>query len=93
MDRRLAKMEFKYFEKPDITIKNQIKEIKKEIKKLTRIIMTGKEDIEEQPIVIVKKSDPYTFGSSKPKTGDLVLHTRTIPKLLNMWSMNTEELQ
>lgn len=90
MERRFQKLEFKYFEKPNLTLKNQMKELKKEIRLLSKQI-AGPGD--EEPVVVVKKSNPYTFGSSKPKTGDLVLHTRTIPQLMNMWSMNTEELQ
>lgn len=95
LEDRLAKMEYAQFEKPTIKNKEDMKTIKKEIKKLDREI---DEEIrvqtkEEQPIVVVKKSDPYTFGSHKAKTGESVIHTRTIPKLLNMWSIGTIELK
>ena len=47
----------------------------------------------EAPVLAVKKSNPYTFGSHKPKTGESVMHTRTIPQPINMWAMQTEQVE
>ena len=95
LEKRLARLEYKYFEKPDKSHKDQIIQIKKSIKDLNRqILVKEKGFAEEKPIVIVQKSNPHMFGSHMPKTGELALHTRTIPKLMNLWSsMGTEELQ
>lgn len=95
LEKRLARLEYQHFEKPDKSYKDQITQIKRSIKELNRqIVIMDKGIAEEKPIVLVQKSNPHMFGSHMPKTGELALHTRTIPKLMNLWSsMGTAELQ
>lgn len=95
LEKRLARLEYQYFEKPDKFHKDQITQIKKAIKDLNRQIVAKEKGLaEEKPIVIVQKSNPYMFSSHMPKIGELALHTRTIPKLMNLWSsMGSDELQ
>jgi hypothetical protein len=95
LEKRLARLEYQHFEKPSKALKDQITLIRKNIKELNRQINAlEKGQDEEKPIVIVQKSNPHMFGSHMPKTGELALHTRTIPKLMNLWSsMGSDELQ
>ena len=83
-----SKLYQQYYEKPTPELKHRTKQLKREVEQLEEEISQRAKDHGEQPIVKVTKSDPYTFGSNKPKFGDSVMHTRTIPVLQNMWSEN-----
>lgn len=90
MEEKLAKLEYTLFEKPTSKLKNDIKQLKKEVKHWERHAnFTG----DDGPAIIVKKSDPYTFGSYKPKTGDSIMHTRTIPQPINMWTSTNDQVE
>lgn len=91
LQQRLSKLENTHFEKASLDTKNKIKDIKREIKKL-KGQLADKDNAEDCPF-IVAKSNPYAFGSHLPKSGDSLIHTRTIPKLLNMWTLPPDELQ
>lgn len=91
LEEKRAKLEYAHFEKPSIQNKKIIKQLNKDIKILDRLISAS--GVDEGPLNYVKKSDPYTFGSSKPKTGESVMHTRTIPQPLNMWSLQNDEVE
>lgn len=88
-------MEYLHYTQPRKEYKEQIIQIRKSIKELNRqIVALEKGYVEEKPIVIVQKSNPHIFSSTVPKTGEQALHTRTIPKLMNLWSsMGSDELQ
>ena len=82
------------FEKPSQKTKDDIKKIRGELRVIeNQISHNGGQNFNEAPVLAVKKSDPYTFGSSKPKTGESVMHTRTIPQPINMWVMQTEQVE
>lgn len=83
-----SKLNQQWFEKPTPELKHRKKQLEREVFRLQEEISQRAADHGEQPIVKVTKSDPYTFGSNKPKSGDSVMHTRTIPVLQNMWSEN-----
>jgi hypothetical protein len=83
-----SKLNQQWFEKPTQELKNRKKLLEREMARLHEEINQKVADHGEQPIVKVTKSDPYTFGSHKPKSGESVMHTRTIPVLQNMWSEN-----
>lgn len=95
LEKRLARLEYLHFEKPKREYKEQIGQIKKSIRELNRQIIAQEQGgAEDKPVVIVQKSNPHTFSSNLPKTGEQALHTRTIPKLMNLWSsMGSDELQ
>ena len=75
-----------FFEKPTPEMKQRLKNMEKEMVRIRAEIEQRAIEMREQPIVNVTKSNPYNFHSTEPKTGESIMHTRTIPKLLNMWS-------
>ncbi len=83
-----SKLNQQWFEKPTPELKHRKKQLERDMARLQEEVTQKAADHGEQPIVKVTKSDPYTFGSHKPKIGESVMHTRTIPVLQNMWSEN-----
>lgn len=96
LEERLEKANYKYFEKATAELKRTITDLKNQIAAVVQQMETDPKSsryYEEQPIVIVQKSDPYAFTNQVKITDSSKIHKRTIPQLENMWSVNPDKFR
>lgn len=93
LEEKLQKLKYKYFQKPDAHLRDQMEDIKKQIETIDQHLendVRGEGYPVEQPIVVVQKSNPYAFTNQRQITDSTKIHNRTIPKLHNMWSVSPD---